>query len=67
MMTVNRSAQEKVDAWLKFIRELGYNPELVVHSGSNNPFLLDGRDKAWIVFSGKVDVFAVQEQDMMLK
>ncbi|MEO8607105.1 MAG: NHLP bacteriocin export ABC transporter permease/ATPase subunit [Chloroflexota bacterium] len=63
MMTTNRSPQEKVDAWLRFIRELGYNPELVVHSGSNNPFLLDGRDKAWIVFSGKVDVFAVQVKD----
>jgi NHLM bacteriocin system ABC transporter ATP-binding protein len=60
MMTPNRSSQAKVDAWLKFIRELGYNPELVVHAGSNNPFLLDGHDKAWIVFSGKVDIFAVQ-------
>ncbi|MBZ0289430.1 MAG: hypothetical protein K8I30_17550, partial [Anaerolineae bacterium] len=60
MMSSNRSAQEKVDSWLKFIRELGYSPELVVHAGSNNPFLLDGRDKAWIVFSGKVDVFAVE-------
>jgi ATP-binding cassette subfamily C protein len=59
-MTTTPSAQAKVNNWLKFVRELGYNPELVVHAGSNNPFLLDGRDKAWVVFSGKVDVFAVQ-------
>jgi len=63
MMTPNPSAQDKVDTWLRFVREMGYNPELVVRAGSNNPFLLDGHDKAWIVYAGKVDVFAVQVRD----
>lgn len=62
-MTTNLSAQEKMESWLKFIQELGYQSESVLHAGNNNPFLLDGHDKAWIVFSGKVDVFAVQVRD----
>ncbi len=56
----DKSSQGRIDAWLRFMRELDYNPEKVIEAGSNRPFLLDGQDKTWLILSGKVDVFAVR-------
>lgn len=45
-----------------FWRGLGYGEAALITVGSNAPFLLDDPEKIWIVFEGKVDVFAVRVQ-----
>ncbi len=40
--------------------KLGYNAEQLVTIGGNKPFLLNDPKKVWMVYSGKVDIFAVR-------
>lgn len=46
-----------------FLLQLRYKEASFVEVGSNQPFLLDGAQQVWVVYSGKVNLFAVQLQD----
>ena len=46
-----------------FLIRLRYKEGRLVKRGGNEPFLLDDPQTAWVVFTGKVDVFAVRLQD----
>ncbi len=43
--------------------KLGYTAEDLVITGSNKPFLLNDPKTVWMIFSGKVDIFAVRVEN----
>ncbi|MEW5986216.1 MAG: NHLP bacteriocin export ABC transporter permease/ATPase subunit [Chloroflexota bacterium] len=45
-----------------FLLELRYKEGRLVEVGSNKPILLNDRESAWVVYAGKVNVFAVRTQ-----
>lgn len=61
-MSQNHFHREHLHLWLTFARELGDGDNRIIEVGSNRPFLLDDQHQAWVVLSGKVDVFAVRLQ-----
>ena len=46
-----------------FLLHLRYKEAQLVEAGSNHPILLNDKESAWVVYSGRVDVFAVQLAD----
>lgn len=48
------------NAWEMFLLNLRYRDSRLVTLGGNEPFLLAGTDRAWLVYKGTVDVFATQ-------
>ncbi len=42
-----------------FLLHLRYKEAQLVAAGSNQPILLDDKDVAWVVYTGRVDLFAV--------
>ncbi len=46
-----------------FLMRLRYREGRISEIGANKPFLLDDPTNAWIVYSGQLDLFAVQIQD----
>lgn len=51
------------DEWELFLLSLRYRQAKLVTLSGNEPFLLAGADRAWVVYNGAVDVFAVRLQD----
>jgi NHLM bacteriocin system ABC transporter ATP-binding protein len=49
-----KSAEEEL-----FLLRLRYKEGRLVEAGANRPFLLDDPSLAWVVYSGKVDIFIV--------
>jgi NHLM bacteriocin system ABC transporter ATP-binding protein len=46
-----------------FLLHLRYKEAQMVEAGSNRPILLKDKDTAWVVYAGRVDLFAVQLVD----
>ena len=46
-----------------FLLHLRYKEAQLVEAGSNHPILLNDKNLAWVVYSGRVDVFAVELAD----
>ncbi|MBN2305615.1 MAG: NHLP bacteriocin export ABC transporter permease/ATPase subunit [Anaerolineae bacterium] len=57
---LDRNINSTSDEWELFLLNLRYRQANLVTRSGNEPFLLDGADRAWVVYNGKVDVFAVQ-------
>nr|MBA3532688.1 NHLP bacteriocin export ABC transporter permease/ATPase subunit [Ardenticatenales bacterium] len=61
--------QEPIDSTEKerveelFLLQLRYREATFFEAGSNQPFLLSGASSVWVVYSGRVHIFAVQVQD----
>ncbi|NJN54204.1 MAG: hypothetical protein HC804_05260 [Anaerolineae bacterium] len=43
-----------------FLLHLRYKEARLVETGSNQPILLTDKDTAWVVYTGRIDLFAVQ-------
>lgn len=43
-----------------FLLHLRYKEAQLISAGSNQPILLNNKETAWVVYSGRVDLFAVQ-------
>ena len=62
-MADERRYTETSEEWELFLLNLRYRQGKFLTLGGNEPFLLDGADRAWLVYNGTVDVFAVQVED----
>ncbi|MBI5958803.1 MAG: NHLP bacteriocin export ABC transporter permease/ATPase subunit [Chloroflexi bacterium] len=50
------------EEWELFLLALRYRESRLVTLSGNEPFLLSGDDNAWLVYSGSVDIFALQTE-----